>query len=86
MSNQFKCYASKNKGLLSSTFEWKDKPNGSSSLIKAIQAKVGVAQDGHIGPGTIKAMQRYFGTPADGVCDKPSTMVKAFQKWLNSQV
>lgn len=86
VSNQFKCYANKNKGLLSSTFEWKDKPNGSSSLIKAIQAKVGVAQDGHIGPGTIKAMQRYFGTPVDGVCDKPSTMVKAFQKWLNSQV
>lgn len=86
VSNQFKCYENKNKGLLSSTFEWKDKPNGCSPLIKAIQGQVEVRQDGHIGPGTIKAMQRYFGTPVDGVCDKPSTLIKAFQIWLNSRV
>lgn len=85
VSNQYAQYAAKNPGLSSTTFEWEAKPNGSSQLIKAIQAKVGVSQDGHIGPNTIKAMQKWLGTTADGVVSKPSQMVKAFQRWLNKQ-
>lgn len=85
ISNQCKKYASSNPGLLASTFEWKTLPIGSSSLVKAIQKKVGTTQDGRIGPNTIKAMQKWLGTPVDGVVDKPSMMVKAFQKWLNKQ-
>jgi hypothetical protein len=85
VSNQCKKYAATNPGLLSSTFDWKTLPIGSSSLIKAIQKKVGATKDGRIGPNTIKAMQRWLGTPVDGVVDKPSVMVKAFQKWLNKQ-
>lgn len=86
VSNQYKAYASKNKGLLSSTFEWETTPGKSgSSLIKAIQKKVGVKADGFIGPSTIKAMQKWLGTVQDGNVSNPSTMVKAFQKWLNKQ-
>ncbi|MFR7592961.1 MAG: hypothetical protein ACLUVC_16145 [Longibaculum sp.] len=87
VSNQYYSYKTKNQGLLSSTFEWKNKPgkNG-SSLIKAIQKQVGVKADGFIGDSTIGAMQKWLGTVQDGKVSKPSTMVKAFQKWLNSQV
>lgn len=38
--------------------------------------------DGYFGPLTIKALQRYFGTPVDGVISKPSLVIKAMQKWL----
>ena len=37
VSNQYKYYASKNKGLLSSTFQWLDNPKGGSNLIYAMQ-------------------------------------------------
>lgn len=85
VSNQYKYYASKNPGLLSSTFEWVDKPKGSSNLIYAIQQWCGVYADGYIGTETIKAMQRKLGTGVDGVVSSPSAMVKAFQHWLNQQ-
>lgn len=86
VSNQYSMYKSKNPGLSSSTFEWESKPgNGGSSLIKAIQKQVGVSADGYIGPNTIKAMQKWLGTVQDGYVSKPSSMVKAFQKWLNAR-
>ena len=86
VSNQYLKYKDDNPGLLDATFEWENTPgtNG-SSLIKAIQRKVGVTNDGFIGPKTIEAMQRWLGTVQDGCVSKPSTMVKAFQKWLNEQ-
>ncbi|MCC8126248.1 MAG: hypothetical protein LIO92_02475, partial [Clostridiales bacterium] len=37
-----------------------------SQLIKAIQKKTGVVQDGKLGPVTIRAMQTYLGPPPDG--------------------
>src|SRR5690625_4338787 len=40
--------------------------------------------DGHLGPETIKALQRYFGTPVDGYLSKPSLVIKAMQKWLGT--
>ena len=85
VSNQYKYYASKNPGLLSSTFEWVDKPKGSSNLIYAIQKWCGTNADGYIGTETIKAMQRKLGTGVDGVVSSPSAMVRAFQEWLNQQ-
>lgn len=86
VSNQYITYKDKNAGLSSNTFEWKTKPNKNGSLlIKAIQKKVGVTQDGFIGTTTIKAMQKWLGTTQDGYVSKPSNMVKAFQKWLNEQ-
>lgn len=86
VSNQYVAYKNKNQGLSSTTFEWEKKPNkNGSSLIKAIQKKIGVNQDGFIGTNTIKAMQKWLGTIQDGYVSKPSSMVKAFQKWLNNQ-
>lgn len=86
VSNQYAYYKSKNPGLLSSTFQWVEKPNKNGSpLIKAIQKWVGVKDDGFIGDDTIKGMQRKLGTPVDGKVFAPSEMVKAFQRWLNQQ-
>ena len=86
VSNQYATFKTVNPGLLSTTFSWCLNPNkNGSDLIKAIQKKVGVKQDGFIGPNTIKAMQKWLGTPVDGCVSNPSTMVKAFQNWLNSK-
>ncbi len=86
VSNQYKTYKKQNPGLLASTFEWEEIPNkNGSQLIKAIQKKIGKKADGFIGPDSIKGMQKWLGTPIDGKVDNPSTMVKAFQKWLNEQ-
>lgn len=86
ISNQYAMYKAKNPGLLSSTFEWKQNPNNyGSELIRAIQKKVGVTVDGHIGTKTIKAMQKWLGTVQDGYVSNPSDMVVAFQKWLNKK-
>lgn len=87
VSNQYAYYKSKNPGLLSSTFQWVEKPNKNGSpLIKAIQKWCGVTQDGFIGDVTIKAMQKKLGCEIiDGRVSAPSPMVKAFQKWLNQR-
>lgn len=86
VSNQYDIYENKNPGLSPNTFEWEKKPSkNGSSLIKAIQKKVEIKQDGYIGPNTIKAMQKWLGTTQDGYVSRPSNMVKAFQKWLNEQ-
>lgn len=85
VSNQYQKYQSQNPGLLSSTFMWVSNPKSGSNLIAAIQRKIGVNPDGFIGPNTIRAMQNWLGTPADGKVSNPSTMVRAFQRWLNQQ-
>lgn len=83
VTDQYACYENENPGLIS--FEWKSNPTSYSELIRAIQKKVGANADGHIGPETIKKMQKYFGTVQDGCVSNPSDVVKAFQKWLNKQ-
>lgn len=84
VTDQYKCYEAQNPGLIA--FEWLNNPsNYGSELIRAIQKKVGANIDGHIGPETIKKMQKYFGTVQDGCVSNPSDVVKAFQKWLNKQ-
>lgn len=65
-------------------WEWENDPSGYSDLIKAIQRKVGSAVDGWIGPDTIRAMQKYWGTVQDGKISAVSDLVKAIQKWANS--
>jgi N-acetylmuramoyl-L-alanine amidase len=55
---------------------------GGSSLVKAIQRKVGTDVDGSLGPATIKAIQRYVGTDADGYLG-PAT-ARAIQTSLNN--
>lgn len=84
VTDQYACYKNQNPGLIS--FEWLNNPSSyGSELIRAIQKKVGANVDGHIGPETIKKMQKYFGTVQDGCVSNPSDVVKALQKWLNKQ-
>lgn len=85
VSKQVAWVGNQNPGLLSSTFEWLNSMQGGSLLIAAIQRKVGVKDDGYIGSDTISAMQRWLGTPVDGIASNPSVMVSAFQRWLNEQ-
>lgn len=56
---------------------------GGSELIKAMQKKLGVEQDGYFGQVSIKALQKFLGVSRDGKCGENT--VKAFQKWLNKQ-
>lgn len=54
-----------------------------SNVIKALQKKLGVTQDGLLGQATIKALQKKFKTTQDGVISPTSNVVKALQKALN---
>ncbi len=53
--------------------------------LEVVRAAAALAIDGYMGPATIKALQRYFGTPIDGVISRPSLLIKAMQKWLGTQ-
>lgn len=57
-----------------------DKPANKPTPVKAEE----LAIDGHLGPATIRALQRYFNTPVDGVLSTPSLVIKALQKWLGT--
>ena len=85
VSNQLSWWRSENPGLLDSSFEWEDFMEGGSSLIVAIQKWCGANVDGYIGSNTISCMQQKLGTPVDGYVSNPSSMVSAFQRWLNEQ-
>ena len=83
VSDQPKIHKSKNPGLVGG-WEWSDKPKNGSKLIKAIQRKVVVDDDGFIGPETIKGLQAWMGTEQDGFISSPSALVKALQIWCNN--
>lgn len=63
---------------------WKKSNPQGSQMVYRLQQKIGVHADGLLGPNTIKALQRYLGTPQDGIISVPSQMVIALQKRLNS--
>lgn len=79
VSHQYK--SSANQYLYAAQF---DKTQTGSTVIRAIQARLGLKQDGLCGKDTISAMQRHFGTPVDGVISSTSTMVQAMQRALNA--
>ena len=58
--------------------------NKGSLVVKALQKKVGSKQDGLLGPNTIRSLQRYLGTVADGKLSRPSLVVKEMQRRLNA--
>lgn len=74
------------KGLTSVHYAFR--PRG-SALIRAIQRDLtkrghyAMRIDGLIGPGTIRALQRHYGTPVDGSISGPSVLVRAMQRDLN---
>ena len=57
---------------------------GGSQLVRAIQRKVGVKQDGYLGVKTIKAVQKWLNITVDGSWG-PHTS-RSFQLWLNKQI
>lgn len=56
--------------------------DGGSDCIKALQGKLGVAQDRYCGPATIKALQKHLGVDQDGYCGVNT--VTALQQRLNN--
>lgn len=58
--------------------------SGGSEVIRALQRKLGVNQDGYFGPITCRAFQKYLGTPIDGYISGPSTAVREMQRRLNA--
>lgn len=60
-----------------------EKVKNGSTLVKAIQQKVGAEPDGVFGMKTCKAMQKWLGVDVDGWFGDQS--VRAFQIWLNEQ-
>ncbi|MFL2132987.1 N-acetylmuramoyl-L-alanine amidase [Desemzia sp. FAM 23990] len=58
--------------------------SGRSMMVRALQKYLGITEDGNFGPGTLKALQRKLGTPADGVLSRPSLMVRELQRRLNN--
>lgn len=85
VSSQDAYWKSRNPGLTSG-WEWVADAQG-SALIQALQKLWGVSgADGLIGPNTIKAMQRFYGTVQDGVLDEESSAIMAMQRWINTKV
>jgi hypothetical protein len=93
-------YGTPQDGIVSNQYPWSNfksavsgftfvstNPAG-SLLIAKIQASLGIKPaDGLMGPGTIKAMQKKLGTPADGIISAGgSSMVVAMQKKINAGV
>lgn len=82
VSRQPNAFRKANPGLVGG-WQWVARP-GSSPMVVALQRRLGVSADGRIGPQTISALQRRLGTPVDGKVSRPSTMVRALQRNLNS--
>lgn len=86
ISRQSSVFRVSNPGLTSG-WEWGGiVGDGGSQTIKLVQQRVGLTGsevDGKIGPTTIKAMQRHFGTYVDGVFDEQSPCIMVMQKMLN---
>lgn len=45
-----------------------------------------VAEDGDLGPATIRRWQGYMGTPVDGVISRPSKLIERVQEYLNGKI
>lgn len=85
ISSQDVTWARQNPGCLANSWQWVTSRSAKGSqLIFALQGKIGAGQDGLAGPNTFKALQRYLGTPQDGVISLPSTAVKELQRRLNA--
>lgn len=85
VSSQSVAWRDGNPGLTTG-WQWVSDAQG-SRVIAALQRKIGMAsgdRDGKIGPQTIRALQRYLGTPADGVISRESRAVMALQRRLNA--
>lgn len=59
--------------------------SGGSPSVGLLQRKVGAKVDNLLGPATIRSLQRYLGTPQDGVISRPNSLViRRLQERLNN--
>lgn len=84
ISNQLSCYKGICAGIVGGV-QWEDTKRSGSTLVKKMQAWLGLSQDGWIGPKFITGLQAKMGTTQDGHFSNPSTCIKKFQEWLNQQ-
>lgn len=77
ISGQWTGWASRLEHLVSATWE-----GTGSTMVKALQKKLGVDADGVLGPVSIKALQRFVGADSDGWLG-PDTATK-IQKAINA--
>lgn len=59
---------------------------GGSIVVRELQKLVGVRVDGYLGTKTVRALQKYLLTTADGKLSRPSLVIKAMQRALNAGV
>ena len=64
-------------------WEWETDPDG-SAVIAAMQARLGVPDDGIMGPATINALSARYEIENDGTLSDPSLTVAALQAALNN--
>lgn len=83
ISNQPKKFQKNVPAGSEKTFKWVKISTKGSVVIKALQKKLKVKQDGKFGPKTIKALQKMLGVKQDGICGLNT--VKALQKQLNKE-
>ena len=84
VSDQYVGYKAKNPGLDASSWEWHQRTSAGSTVVRALQRKVGAAVDGVAGNETFSKLQAYLGTTVDGVISSPSVCVKELQRRLNA--
>lgn len=78
-------WAGSNPGLTSG-WEWvPDDAAQGAQVIRSLQWYVDVAQDGLIGPATIRALQAKFGQTQDGFLDGPSPTIRALQSHISGR-
>lgn len=64
-------------------WEWETDPEG-STVIAAMQTRLGVTSDGIMGPATINALSARYGIENDGTLGAPSMTVAFMQSALNN--
>lgn len=57
---------------------------GGSQLVRALQKKVSVKEDGYLGSTTIRAVQKWLNIPITGLWDAHTS--RSFQLWINKQI
>lgn len=69
---------------LTSGWGWENPPVTGSPVIAALQRRLGIHDDGLIGPDTIRALQGHYGLVKDGELWSPSPAIEALQRSLNT--
>ena len=86
VSSQAVSWKAKNPGLTGG-WEWvPDEKAVGSSVITALQQRLGIDADGLIGAGTILALEKHCGVAQEGHFGEASACIKELQKKLNSGV